>query len=97
MQALKLGLFAAGSVLSVGEGLSDALVSPLPPVESSRWPQPASANAAMLKAAAARAVLLTRPPGVSCWSSSGYRAHPKRRAPRTPRGVALLGEPLPLW
>src|ERR671921_663007 len=71
MQALKSAFSAGGAELSVADGLSEAVVSPSPLVESSRWPQPASASAAMLKAAAARAVLLTRPPGSPADGSPG--------------------------
>jgi hypothetical protein len=71
---LKFGFDVAGVELSDEEGLSDAVASSPAFVESSRWPQPASAIAAMLRAAAARAVLLTRPPGVS--SAWGYSASP---------------------
>src|SRR3954447_25306679 len=63
MHALKFAFCAAGAELSVAEGLSEAVASPPLLEESSRCPQPARANAAMLRAAAARAVLVTRPPG----------------------------------
>src|SRR3954470_11287709 len=46
MQALKLAFSAGGAELS--DGVSDELASSLAFVESSRWPQPASAIAAML-------------------------------------------------